>query len=217
MDLKKFQSELGFTFNDENLLKQALMHTSYVNEHRDLSLKDNERLEFLGDAVLELAVSQYLYRHFTDMPEGKLSKFRANIVCESSLEKFAKSIQLYDYIFLGKGEESSGGRMRPSILADAFEAVIGAIYLDQGFDKALSFLSEVVFPHIKPGAFSHVMDYKTVLQEKVQENGCSVTYQIVSEHGPAHNKRFVAQAIVGDQIVGEGEGRSKKELSLIHI
>ncbi|SEP56329.1 RNAse III [Piscibacillus halophilus] len=187
------------------------MHTSYVNEHRDEQLEDNERLEFLGDAVLELAVSQYLYREYKDMSEGELTKFRANIVCEPSLEQFAKDIQLNEYLLLGKGEEKSGGRERPSLLADAYEALIGAIYLDQGFDSVLSFLSRFMFPKIEPGAFSHAMDYKTQLQEIVQQDGQQVHYRIVDEVGPAHNRHFVAKVYVGDVEKGEGTGRTKKE------
>ncbi len=164
------------------------MHTSYVNEHREQQLEDNERLEFLGDAVLELAVSQYLYREYKHMSEGELTKFRANIVCEPSLEKFAKDLNLNEFLLLGKGEEKSGGRERPSLLADAYEALIGAIYLDQGFDQVITFLSDFMYPKIEPGAFSHAMDYKTQLQELVQQDGKQVQYKIVDEIGPAHNR-----------------------------
>ncbi|MGM8214438.1 ribonuclease III [Bacillaceae bacterium W0354] len=211
MNLKQFQQNINVTFNNENLLKQALMHTSYVNEHRHEHLEDNERLEFLGDAVLELAVSQFLFRKYPNMSEGELTRLRANIVCEPSLEKFANKINLSEFLYLGKGEENTGGRTRPSILADTFEALIGAIYLDQGFEQALNLLEKVIFPDIEPGAFSHAMDYKTVLQEKVQQLGKSIHYRIVDEIGPAHNRRFVANAYVDDQRVGQGEGRSKKD------
>ncbi|RPF56025.1 ribonuclease III [Aquisalibacillus elongatus] len=211
MDFNQLQNQLNLSFNQIDLLKQAFMHTSYVNEHRDQNLEDNERLEFLGDAVLELAVSQYLYREYKNMSEGELTKFRANIVCEPSLEQFAKELELYDYLLLGKGEEKSGGRERPSLLADAFEALIGAIYLDQGFDSVIQFLKEFIFPKIEPGAFSHAMDYKTQLQEKVQQQGEQVMYEIVDEIGPAHNRKFIAKVFVGENEKGEGQGRTKKE------
>ncbi|TFB23241.1 ribonuclease III [Filobacillus milosensis] len=211
MNFKQLQEDLKIKFKNENLLMQAFMHTSYVNEHRDQNLEDNERLEFLGDAVLELAVSQYLYREYTNMSEGELTKFRANIVCEPSLEHFARDLELSDYLLLGKGEEKSGGRARPSLLADAFEALIGAIYLDLGFDQVLFFLKQFVFPKIEPGAFSHAMDYKTQLQEVVQQQGKQVEYKIVDEIGPAHNRQFIAKVYVGQTEKGSGQGRTKKE------
>ncbi|MGP4072622.1 ribonuclease III [Piscibacillus sp. B03] len=211
MDFKQLQNDINIQFNNEDLLKQAFMHTSYVNEHREQQLEDNERLEFLGDAVLELAVSQYLYREYKQMSEGELTKFRANIVCEPSLERFAKDLNLNEYLLLGKGEEKSGGRERPSLLADAYEALIGAIYLDQGFDQVISFLTEFMYSKIEPGAFSHAMDYKTQLQELVQQDGKQVHYKIVDEIGPAHNRKFVANVFVGEQMKGQGTGRTKKE------
>ncbi|WP_188205775.1 ribonuclease III [Alkalibacillus aidingensis] len=211
MDLKQFQELLNIQFKNEQLLKQAFMHTSYVNEHQDPQLEDNERLEFLGDAVLELAVSQHLYRHYPDMSEGELTKFRANIVCEPSLEQFAKQLKINECVLLGKGEEASGGRNRPALLADAFEAFIGALYLDQGFETALSVLQAHIFPNIEPGAFSHVMDYKSKLQEAVQKRGKSVEYQIIDEIGPDHNRQFIAAVYVEDQKLGTGQGRSKKD------
>ncbi|GAA0461013.1 ribonuclease III [Alkalibacillus silvisoli] len=211
MDFKQFQQKYNIQFNNDQLLKQAFMHTSYVNEHRDAGLEDNERLEFLGDAVLELAVSQHLFRHYPDMSEGELTKFRANIVCEPSLEQFSRTLNLGEYLLLGKGEEASGGRERPAILADAFEGLMGAIYLDQGFKKALAFLQEYVFPSIEPGAFSHVMDYKSKLQELVQKDHQSVSYKIIDEIGPDHNRQFVASVSLNGTKIGTGIGKSKKE------
>lgn len=211
MDIKQFQERFNLYFENESLLKQAFMHTSYVNEHRDQSLEDNERLEFLGDAVLELAVSQYLFRQYPHMSEGELTKFRANIVCEPSLEQFNRELSLGQYLLLGKGEEVSGGRERSAILADAFEALMGAIYLDQGFTTALAFLEENIFPSIEPGAFSHVMDYKSKLQEKMQKKGQNVSYQIIDEQGPDHNREFIAGVFLNHNQIGEGRGRSKKE------
>ncbi|MDQ0159125.1 ribonuclease III [Alkalibacillus salilacus] len=211
MDIKQFQERFNLYFENESLLKQAFMHTSYVNEHRDQSLEDNERLEFLGDAVLELAVSQYLFRQYPHMSEGELTKFRANIVCEPSLEQFNRQLSLGQYLLLGKGEEVSGGRERSAILADAFEALMGAIYLDKGFTTALAFLEENIFPSIEPGAFSHVMDYKSKLQEKMQKKGQNVSYQIIDEQGPDHNREFIAGVFLNHNKIGEGRGRSKKE------
>lgn len=209
--LKSFQQKINIVFKNEQLLTQALTHTSYVNEHRNRKQKDNERLEFLGDAVLELAVSQYLFRNYPELKEGELTKIRANIVCEPSLEQFAKKIALNEYLLLGKGEENNGGRLKPSILSDAFEALIGAIYLDQGLEKVSSFLDQVIFANFDASAFSHVMDYKTALQELVQKKGEVVTYEIVKEIGPAHSKEFVSHAIVDGEIVGIGKGKSKKD------
>src|SRR5690625_3088536 len=164
--LKTLQQRINIVFKNENLLKQALTHTSYVNEHRNRKEKDNERLEFLGDAVLELAVSHYLYQNYPELKEGELTKIRANIVCEPSLEQFAKKIQLNDYLLLGKGEENNGGRLKPSILSDAFEALIGAIYLDQGLEKVSSFLDQVILANLDTSAFTHVMDCKKFCKQK---------------------------------------------------
>src|SRR5690606_29455831 len=163
-----FQESIKIKFANERLLIQAFTHSSYVNEHRTELYEDNERLEFLGDAVLELAVSQFLYRNYPKKSEGELTKLRAAIVCEPSLFQLAKELKFDQVILLGKGEEITGGRHRPSLLADAFEAFVGALYLDQGFDKVVEFLDVYVFPKIKKGAFSHMMDYKSQLQEIVQ-------------------------------------------------
>ena len=199
------------SFKNEQLLKQAFTHTSYANEHRKSQIKDNERLEFLGDAVLELAVSQYLYRGYPLMSEGELTKLRANIVCEPSLHKFSVQLGMDQLVYIGKGEEATGGRSRPALLADVFEAFIGALYLDQNFDATLNFLKSNVFPRIEVGAFSHAMDYKSSLQEFVQKQGQQVSYQIVNEIGPDHDRQFVAACFIEDRHCGEGKGRSKKE------
>ncbi|WP_339227677.1 ribonuclease III [Oceanobacillus sp. FSL K6-2867] len=212
MDVDQLQKELNLTFNNHNLIKQAFTHSSYVNEHRNVAFSDNERLEFLGDAVLELGVSQYLYRKNKNMPEGEMTKLRAAIVCEPSLVNFAQELNFGKYLLLGKGEEQTGGRNRPAILADVFEAFLGSLYLDQGFDKALNFLEEHVFPKIKKGAFSHAMDYKSQLQELVQQNkNQTIEYKIVDEKGPSHNKEFIAQVIIKGENAGQGIGRTKKE------
>ncbi|WP_407267989.1 ribonuclease III [Radiobacillus sp. PE A8.2] len=212
MDFQILQNKLGISFNNLHLLKQAFTHSSYVNEHRKKNYEDNERLEFLGDAVLELGVSQYLYREFPEMAEGELTKLRASIVCEASLVNFANAIGFSDFILLGKGEEMTGGRNRPALLADVFESFIGALYLDQGFDIALRFLEETVFPSISKGAFSHAMDYKSQLQENVQQNKSGIVeYHIIDEKGPAHDREFIAQVVINEEVAGVGVGRTKKE------
>lgn len=210
--LKLLQSELGITFGNLDLLKQAFTHSSYVNEHRISGYEDNERLEFLGDAVLELAVSEYLYETFPDRSEGELTKLRASIVCEPSLVAFAESLHFGDYVFLGKGEEMTGGRTRPSLLADVFESFIGALYLDQGFPAARDFLRKYVLGKI-PNAGKHlIVDYKTFLQEHAQHHSLgSLEYRIIDERGPAHEKEFIAQVFLNGSILGQGAGRSKKE------
>ena len=206
------QKQLGVSFQNEKLLFQAFTHSSYVNEHRKMRYQDNERLEFLGDAVLELTVSQYLFEQYANMSEGELTKLRANIVCESSLVLFANELKFGDYVLLGKGEEITGGRTRPALLADVFEAFIGALYLDRGLDEVRKFLEKVVLPKIRSGIFSQVTDYKSLLQERVQRDssGC-IEYMIVAESGPAHNRFFVSRVLLNQQEIGEGKGKSKKE------
>lgn len=212
MDVTKIKEKLNISFHDDHLLKQAFTHSSYVNEHREEHATDNERLEFLGDAVLELAVSQYLFCKYKNMAEGEMTKIRAAIVCEESLVGFANHLQFGDYILLGKGEEQTGGRQRPSLLADVFESFLGALYLDQGFETAQKFLEEYVFPLTDTGAFSHEMDYKSQLQELVQkEKNSMIKYEIIEERGPSHNREFVSRVTVNNQISKTGSGRSKKE------
>ena len=175
---KDFQNKIGIHFENEKLLKQAFTHSSYVNEHRRKPYEDNERLEFLGDAVLELTVSQFLFKKYPMMSEGELTKLRAAIVCEPSLVAFANELTFGKFILLGKGEEMTGGRERPALLADVFEAFIGALYLDQGIEAVIEFLEKVVFPKINAGAFSHVMDFKSQLQELIQRDGTGmIEYQ----------------------------------------
>ncbi|SFA38474.1 ribonuclease-3 [Anoxybacillus pushchinoensis] len=212
MKFKQFQEQIGIFFRDEKLLMQAFTHSSYVNEHRKRLHEDNERLEFLGDAVLELTVSQYLFEQFPQMSEGELTKLRAAIVCEPSLVMFAHALSFGELVLLGKGEELTGGRTRPSLLADVFEAFIGALYLDQGMEAVVQFLGKTMFPKIREGAFSHVMDYKSQLQELVQRDGSGVLeYKILQEKGPAHNKEFVSRVSLNGEELGVGVGRSKKE------
>ncbi|WP_096269917.1 ribonuclease III [Paucisalibacillus globulus] len=212
MNQDKLEKMLELKFRNIEVIKQAFTHSSYVNEHREGRTSDNERLEFLGDAVLELGVSQHLYRKYPDMPEGEMTKLRAAIVCEPSLDVFARSLNFGEHILLGKGEEMTGGRNRPALLADVFEAFLGALYLDQGFNTALDFLEKHVFPQIETGAFSHGMDYKSKLQEVVQQDkNQTIEYQIVDEKGPSHNKEFVAELLINGKVLGSGVGRTKKE------
>jgi ribonuclease III len=207
-----FQEKLNVQFKNEQLLQQAFTHSSYVNEHRGRPHEDNERLEFLGDAVLELTISNYLYDKHPTMNEGELTKLRAAIVCEPSLVQFANQLDFGKLVLLGKGEELTGGRERPALLADVFEAFVGALYLDKGIEAVVSFLKQVVFPKIDTGAFSHVMDYKSQLQEVVQrDNFGKLDYQIIEEKGPAHNREFSAAVTLNGDEIGTGYGRSKKE------
>lgn len=209
---EQLQKELDIQFTTPALLQQAFTHSSYVNEHRRRHFTDNERLEFLGDAVLELSVSHFLYMKYPEMTEGELTKLRASIVCEPSLVLFANELNLGKYILLGKGEELTGGRTRPALLADVFESFVGALYLDQGLEKVVAFLEVVLFPKVEIGAFSHVMDYKSQLQEIVQQkNTGTLSYEIIDEKGPAHSRIFVTRVSLGDKELGIGNGRSKKE------
>lgn len=209
---KEFQEIIEIQFENEKLLKQAFTHSSYVNEHRRKPFEDNERLEFLGDAVLELTISQFLFKKYSMMTEGELTKLRAAIVCEPSLVSFANELGFGKLILLGKGEEMTGGRERPALLADVFEAFIGALYLDQGIEKVIDFLEKVVFPKINAGAFSHVMDFKSQLQELIQRDASGVIeYRVLQEKGPAHNKEFVSKVSLNGEELGVGTGRSKKE------
>ena len=225
-EIKKLvKNRFNVVFQDQILLEQAFTHSSYVNEHRYLQLTDNERLEFLGDAVLELVVSEFLYGYYQKLPEGKLTKMRAAIVCEESLAKFAKECGFDQYIRLGKGEENSNGRKRPALLCDLFESFLGALYLDQGLTAAEKFVQQVVIPKIKSGAFSHEMDHKTALQEILQRNGdIDIEYRLMSEEGPAHDREFTVEVSVGGETIGQGVGKSKKvaeqraaEFAILHI
>lgn len=212
MKFDSLQKELNIFFTDQRILEQAFTHSSYVNEHKNRIQQDNERLEFLGDAVLELGISQYLYRTYPNKAEGELTKLRASIVCEPALVKFAKDLHFDQYVLLGKGEERTGGRQRPALLADVFEAFIGALYLDQGFEVVVSFLKQHVYPKVKEGAFSHALDYKSQLQELIQQNKhAEIEYEIVAEHGPAHDREFVAHVKINQEVTGKGHGRTKKE------
>lgn len=198
-------------FSDETLLETAFTHTSYANEHRLLKISHNERLEFLGDAVLQLIISEYLYTKYPKRPEGDLSKLRSMIVREESLAGFARDCQFDHFIKLGRGEEKSGGRNRDTILGDLFEAFLGALLLDKGVEAVKSFLYQVMIPKVEAGDFERVTDYKTRLQELLQINGdVEITYQVVSETGPAHAKNFEVAVLINGRKSGQGQGRSKK-------
>jgi ribonuclease-3 len=212
MDFQQLQEKIGVQFVNEKLLRQAFTHSSYVNEHRGKFFHDNERLEFLGDAVLELAVSQFLFTHFPKMTEGEMTKLRAAVVCEPSLVRFADELLFGELILLGKGEELTGGRKRPALLADVFEAFVGALYLDQGLPAIFSFLDKFVFPLVDRGEFTKITDYKSLLQEFVQhDNLGEIVYRIVQEKGPAHSREFVSEVFLREKSMGTGIGRSKKE------
>ncbi|MCF0128688.1 MAG: ribonuclease III [Pseudobutyrivibrio sp.] len=208
-DLSKFQQTIGYEFRDISLLEQALTHSSYANEQHMKKLSDNERLEFLGDAVLEIVSSEFLYLNYKELDEGKLSRLRASIVCEPTLAFCCKEISLGDYVRLSKGEDMTGGRLRKSILSDAFEAVIGALYLDGGMDVASKFIHTYVLNDIEHKQLFY--DSKTRLQEVVQGNFKeSLSYVLVEELGPDHAKEFKVEAYIGERLVGHGTGSTKK-------
>jgi ribonuclease-3 len=208
-----FEKAIDVEFENKKLLQRALTHKSFPNENKTLALKDNERLEFLGDSVLSLSVSTYIFKKFADFPEGELAKMRAVVVSAPILAEAAKKINLGDYLFLGKGEEMTGGRERDSILADAMEAIFGALYLDQGFIAAgefvLSLLKEDI---INVAEGNHIQDYKTMLQEVIQQDGnLRPEYEVIDEEGPDHNKTFIVAVKIEDNSLGSGQGSSKKE------
>lgn len=214
MLLKEIQSIIGYQFIKIEILKTALTHSSYANEHKNHTIKDNERLEFLGDAILDLIISNYLFNKYLDMPEGDLSKLRASIVCEASLAKMAREIRLGNYMLFGKGEDMTGGRERASILADAFEALTGAIFVDGGFEEANKFITRTLIKKIEQVASIEDLytDYKTLLQENIQkESNAPIYYEIAGEDGPDHDKNFYVHVYHGNQCLGKGVGKSKKE------
>ena len=209
-NLKEFQQIIGYKFKNENLLYEALSHSSFANENKK-HRKSNERLEFLGDSVLSIVVSDYIFENFTNLPEGDLSKLRASLVCEKALFEFSKKINLGKYIFLGKGEENTGGRERASIVSDAMEAVIAAIYLDGGIEPARKHIMSFLPEHINPGETKTFVDYKTKLQEIIQRNPSDkIEYKLLGEDGPDHDKHFIFSVTLNGKEIGEGKGHSKK-------
>lgn len=203
--MHQLETVIGHTFKDPSLLETALTHTSYANEARG-RVKHNERLEFLGDSVLSIVVADYLFHHWTDRPEGELTKARASLVCESALFQFAQEIDLGRYLRLGRGEEMGGGRMRPSVVSDAFEALIAALYLDGGMEAARAF----ILPFLTEGKTAEA-DYKTQLQEVIQQNPEErLRYELEGETGPDHDKHFQMAVYLNSNLIGRGEGHSKK-------
>ena len=212
-NIVELQNKIDYQFQDANFLKEALTHSSYSNEFKKIKNKNNERLEFLGDSILGLIISNYLFRLKKDLPEGELTKIRAAIVCEKSLKEVAKYIGLGEFLYLGKGEESTGGRTRDSSLADATEALIAAIYLDGGFKKATDFVLINMEEIIQQAIQGKIMrDYKTQLQELIQkDNKENISYTLAEQLGPDHDKTFKMNVFVGEEIIGTGIGKSKKE------
>ncbi len=208
---EKFQNTIGYTFKNISLLERALTHSSYANENRASGVQDNERFEFLGDSVLGMNTALYLFNKYPDEPEGELTKMRSSLVCTGSLCERARAIGLGAELRLGHGEESGGGRDRDSILADAFEAVIGAIYLDSGEESARAFIKQFVFEFEKGGEWS-ITDYKTTLQEIVQKNrGEKLSYRVIESTGPDHERSFTVEVMINSNHIGTGYGHSKKE------
>lgn len=212
-DIEVFEKKINYQFNDKEKIKLAFTHSSYANEHRNTISENNERLEFLGDAVLDMIVSEYIYKKFPKMPEGELTKLRAGVVCEGYLAKIAREFDFGKYLLLGKGEECTGGRNRDSILADAFEAVIGAICLDGGIDAVGKYIMSFMEKAIDDMKINfRTLDCKTHLQEIIQKNSKNpIVYKIIDEKGPDHDKVFVAEVYHDNNTLGIGEGKSKKE------
>ena len=207
--LEELQNKIGYKFTDENLLRQAVTHSSFANEKHLKKHSDNERLEFLGDAVLEIVSSEFLYKSYPKKSEGDLTKFRASLVCEPTLTLCTREIDLGKYLYLGKGEDLNGGRMRNSILSDALEAVIGAIYLDGGFENAKKFIHRFILTDIEHKKLFY--DCKTSLQEVIQGHyEEELNYRLVSEEGPDHDKKFSVEARIGEKVIGRGIGHTKK-------
>ena len=207
--MTQLEQKINYSFRDRLLLRQALTHSSCANEQKINKCDDYERLEFLGDAVLELVSSDYIYREHPEMSEGKMTKYRSSIVCEPALAFCAREFGLEEYIRLGKGEEATGGRKRDSIISDVMEAVIGAIYLDSGMDEAKDFIHRFILSDLEHKQLFY--DAKTILQEEVQkENGAALHYELVREDGPEHDKTFVVDVLINGIKAGSGTGHSKK-------
>ncbi len=209
--LNEFEDIIGYKFKNQKLLFEALSHSSYANEMKKSHLRSNERLEFLGDSVLSIVVSDYLYRHFKHLPEGELTRVRASLVCEKALFEFSDQIRLSDFILLGKGEMRSQGNKRPSTVSDAFEAVIAAIYLDGGLEAAKDHIMRFMPDNIISKKKDSNEDYKSILQEIIQRNPEeNIEYRLVDESGPDHDKKFTVRVMLNSNVIGEGTGKSKK-------
>ncbi|WP_425365104.1 ribonuclease III [Fusibacter bizertensis] len=209
----ELESLIGYKFQDSHYLIRALTHSSYSNENKKAKLKNNERLEFLGDSVLGLTISEFLFSHYAQLEEGQLTKIRAKIVCEASLGEASRALRIGEFMLFGRGEELTGGRERTSILSDAFEALIAAIFLDGGMECARKFVLSQLKPIIEDAVQGKLfVDYKTRLQEVIQvQKGNRIKYEIVREEGPDHSKIFFTEVKLNDETIGIGSGHSKKE------
>ena len=207
-ELKKLEEKIGYEFKEKKLLLQALTHSSFSNEQKINKCRDYERLEFLGDAVLELLSSQFFFETYPEMSEGQMTRLRSSMVCEPALAFCARDLSLGDYILLGKGEEATGGRERDSIVSDVMEAVIGAVYLDGGIEEARSFVQKYILSDLENKQLFY--DSKTLLQEKMQKMGKDIAYELVEESGPDHDKVFTVELRIDGVTVGKGQGRNKK-------
>jgi len=210
--LTGLQEVIGFPFEDDSLLREALVHRSYLNENPSFPSLDNQRLEFLGDAFLDFVAGDYLYRHYPKIREGELTSLRAALVKEETLARFAQTLDLGRYLYLGRGEEESGGRERPSLLADAFEALVGALYLDGGLTTAERFILRFLEPETERiVAQGELRDYKSLFQEEAQRRfQATPLYRTIDERGPDHNKVFTVEVLIEDKVYGRGEGTSKR-------
>jgi ribonuclease-3 len=210
--MEQFEEVIGYVYQNKSLMQEALTHSSYANEGKRGGGKNNERLEFLGDSVLSLIVAEHLFTHYKHKPEGELTKIRAALVCEQALFRFSQEIGLGEFLRLGKGEEHTGGRERPSIVSDAFEAVIASIYLDGGLDEARKFVLRFIPEQIDLNKISIQNDYKTALQEIIQKNREEkIEYLLVEESGPDHSKNFTVEVHLNSNVIGTGKGKSKKQ------
>lgn len=210
--MQGLEKKLGYNFKNISLLNTALSHSSYANENKRSGAESNERLEFLGDAVLGFVVAEYLYRNFPQLPEGKMTRLRAELVCEKGLNEVAEKLRLGEYLLLGHGEERGGGRERPSILADAVESVLAAVYLDGGIAPAEKFIRDFILNPFEAGESGNDEDYKTLLQELVQrEHSQTLEYRLTGESGPDHAKVFQVEAILNGKAISAGTGKSKKD------
>lgn len=209
--LESLEDKINYHFTDKRLLFEAMTHSSYANELKINKLSSNERLEFLGDAVLEIVSSDFLFNKFSDMPEGKLSKMRSSMVCEPALYKCSQAISLGSYVLLGKGEDNGGGRTKPSVISDAFEALLGAVYVDGGINKASEIIHRFILTD-EQVSDANISDSKSYLQEIIQKDGHphNIEYVVLSEYGPEHDKEFVVELIVDGRKKSEGRGRNKK-------
>ena len=208
MNLENFENEIEYKFKNINLLKNAFTHTSYANENKT---KSNEKLEFLGDAILEFTVSEYLYKNYSNLNEGEMTKVRATYVCENANYQYAVDLNLTDYILVGHGELKDGKDFKKAIVADIFEALMGAIYIDLGYATVRRVVLDIIVPYIENPDVNFFNDYKSCLQEFVQTVQRSLEYNLIKEEGPAHEKKFTMNVVIDNIVYGVGEGPSKKE------